>query len=120
MLTPVARNDDRYLALEGRFQFERAHHLARVRNRTGPKDPILRPKRLGQPYQQLLLHLGTMVDWLRAGLKHGWFNHIDKTPATYPVRVAAGIKNARHTLDAQVANRAETIRRTRHPRKSAE
>jgi hypothetical protein len=84
MLTPVARNDDRYLALEGRFQFERAHHLARVRNRTGPKDPILRPKRLGQPYQQLLLHLGTMLDWFRAGLKHDWFNHIAKSTRDLP------------------------------------
>jgi hypothetical protein len=110
MLTPVARNDDRCLALECRFQFERAHHLARVRNRTGAKDPILRPKRLGQPYQQLLLNLGTMVDWLRAGLKHGWFNHIANTPATYPTRVAAGIKKARQVLDTQVANRAEIIR----------
>ena len=49
MLLPIPRNDERYLALEGRTQFERAHHMGRVRNRASAKDPILRPKRLGLP-----------------------------------------------------------------------
>jgi hypothetical protein len=67
MLTPLPRNDDRHLALETRFQFERAHHMGRVRNRNGPKDSILRPKRLGLTWQQLLLNTGTPVDLFRAG-----------------------------------------------------
>jgi hypothetical protein len=72
MLTELPGDDPRYLALASPFQLERSHHLRRVRNRNGVNEPLLRPKRLGRAWQQLLLSLGTMLDWFRAGLKHGW------------------------------------------------
>jgi hypothetical protein len=72
MLTELPGDDPRYLALASLFQLERSHHLRRARNRNGVNDPLLRPKRLGRAWQQLLLSLGTMLDWFRAGLKHGW------------------------------------------------
>jgi hypothetical protein len=113
MLTPLARNDNRYLALEGRFQFERVHNSTRIRNRNGAKDPILRPKRLGQPWQQLLVHLGNMVDWFRAGLKHDWLNEIAQAVPGYPKRILAAIRAARRILEAKVARRADAIRQAR-------
>ncbi len=106
MLTELPRNDPRYLALESRFQFERSHHLRRVRNRNGAKDPLLRPKRLGRRWQQLLLSTGTMLDWFRAGIKHGWLEGIKG----YPAKVLEGIKAARGQLDEQIAKRSEARR----------
>ena len=106
MLTELTRNDGRYLALESRFQHERAHHLGRVRNRNGAKDPLLLPKRLGQDWQQLLLSVGTMLDWFRAGIKHGWLHG----SSGYPKRVRDAIANARRQLETQVTKRSEARR----------
>lgn len=106
MLTELPRNDARYHALESRFQFERSHHLRRIRNRSGAKDPLLRPKRLGRAWQQLQLSIGTMVDWLRAGIKHGWL----RGTAAYSKRVRDAIANARRQLEAQVAKKSEARR----------
>jgi hypothetical protein len=114
MLRPLELNNERYLALESRFQFERAHHMGRVRNRNGGKDPILRPKRLGLPWQQLLLTVATMVDWLRAGLKHGWLQATRNTFQGYKKRVTDGIKKARTKLDDLVRERARELRNERH------
>ncbi len=106
MLTELERNDPRYLALESRFQFERSHHLRRARNRNGAKDPLLRPKRLGRRWQQLLLSVGSMLDWFRAGLKHGWLDGMQG----YSVKVLKGIKAARRQLEEQVTKRSEARR----------
>jgi hypothetical protein len=110
MLTPIPRSDDRYLALDLRFQFERAHHMGRVRNRNGAKDPILRPKRLGLAWQQLLLDLGTLVDWFRAGLKHGWLNQTVSAFTGYSKRAGDKIRKARQRLDQQVGQRSKKLR----------
>ncbi len=110
MLLPTARNDERYLALETRFQFERVHHMGRVRNRNGAKDPILRPKRLGRAWQQLLLDLGSMVDWFRAGIKHGWLDAVGATFPGYPKKTDDKRREAKHRLQEQVAKRAEQLR----------
>ena len=63
--------------------------MGRVRNRNGAKDPILRPKRLGQARQQPLLDLESMVDWLRAGVKHGWLAATRGDFEGYAQRVSA-------------------------------
>ena len=110
MLTPLARNDDRYVALESRFQFERAHHIGRVRNRNGAKDPILRPKRLGLKWQQLMLSLGTMVDWLRAGLKHEWLAQTHTPFKEYPKRVRDAMRKATQQLNAKIEQRSQVLR----------
>ena len=111
MLTPLPRNDRRYVALESRFQFERAHHHARVRNKTGGKDVLTRPKRLGRAWQQLRLDLGNLTDWLRAGIKNGWLNS-DKFTG-YPKKVTDGLRKARQRLEEQVDKRLDTIRAER-------
>jgi hypothetical protein len=106
MLTELERHDERYLALAMRFQSEGSHHQRRVRNRNGAKDPLLRPRRLGRAWQQTLLSMGVMVDWFRAGIKHGW---LEGTKG-YPAKVLEGIKAARRQLEEQVAKRAEARR----------
>lgn len=110
MLTPVERTDPRHLAIEKRFQFERSHHHARVRNRNGGKDPIVRPKRLGRAWQQLLLTLGGLLDWYRAGLRHGWLKAAGGIFKGYASKVEDGIKKRRKRLEAQVAKRSEALR----------
>ena len=109
MLT-LFRNDDRHFALETRFQFERAHHMGRVRNRNGAKDPILRPKRLGLKWQQLLLNMGTLVDWFRASLKHGWLATTRSTFKGYSKRVNEDMAAARRRLEDKVALRSRSLR----------
>lgn len=108
MLTPLPCNDPRYIALESRFQFERAHHHARVRNKTGGKDVLTRPKRLGRAWQQLRLDLGNLTDWLRAGLKNGWLD--PNTFTGYPKRVTDAVRAAKQRLKERVEKRLEAIR----------
>ena len=84
----------------------------RVRNRSGAKDPLLRPKRLGRAWQQLQLSVGTMLDWLRAGIKHGWLQGSSR----YSKRVRDAIANARRQLESQVAKRSEARRLGRQTR----
>jgi len=107
MLTELPRNDPRYLALESFFQLERSHQVRRVRNRSGAKDPLLRPKRLGRLWQQLSLSLGTMVDWFRAGVKHGWLERSGEPFVGYPAKVRKKMKAAQERLQEQVAKRFE-------------
>jgi hypothetical protein len=109
MLTPLPRNDERYIALDQRFQFERAHHMGRVRNRNGAKDSILRPKRLGLKWQQLLLSLGTMIDWFRAGLKHGWLASTRSRWSGYSKHVRDKIREKRQRLEEQVEKTAQKL-----------
>ena len=114
MLIPLARNDERYIALDQRFQFERAHHMGRVRNRNGAKDPILRPKRLGLKWQQLLLSLGTMIDWFRAGLKHGWLASNRSRWNGYSKHVHDKIREKRQRLEEQVEKISQKLHAERH------
>jgi hypothetical protein len=112
MLTPLPRNDRVYIALETLgFQFERAHHHARVRNKTGGKDVLTRPKRLGRPWQQLRLDLGNLTDWLRAGIKNGWLN--TNKSSSYPKPVTNGVSSTKQQLEEKINKRLETIRNER-------
>jgi hypothetical protein len=117
MLTELQGDDPRYLALSSFFQLERSHHLRRVRNRNGANDPLNRPKRLGRAWQQLLLSLGTMLDWFRAGLKHGWLESDGRRFKGYDAMVLKKMKAARARLEEQVAEKFKAVRAERQQRR---
>jgi len=110
MLTELPRTDNRYLALQSRFQFERAHQMGRARNRNGAKDPLLRPKRLGRDWQQLLLSVATLLDWFRAGLNNGWLESLGGEFKGYSAAVQKKIRAARQHLEKQVDERLKKLR----------
>jgi hypothetical protein len=110
MLTELTRNDPRYLALESFFQLERSHQVRRVRNRSGGKGPLLRPKRLGRAWQQFQLSMGTLIDWFRAGLKNGWLQGIGGKFKGYSAKVTKKMKEATARLEEQVAKKFEARR----------
>ena len=84
--------------------------MARVRNRSGAKDPILRPKRLGIGWQQLVANVAVMVDLFRAGLKHGWLASARRQGQPYPDRVLAEMRAKRTRLMEQVEARVTELR----------
>lgn len=70
---PLWRNTAAYQALkELGISMERAHHIARTRNRVAAKDNLTRPKRIGRDWQQLRANASIITDWLQLLFRQGW------------------------------------------------
>jgi hypothetical protein len=72
-LLPLWRTMDAYQAMrESHGEYERVHHLERVRYLVGPDQLSIRPKRIGIGVQQLRSSAAMLLEWLRICLRQGW------------------------------------------------
>jgi hypothetical protein len=98
-LLPVWRTEELYASMrETHGEYERAHHLARVRYLVGPDTLANRPKRIGAPCQQLRSSAALLLEWLRISRRHGWLGRGARraSPRPQPSRwIASGIAHRR-------------------------
>jgi hypothetical protein len=80
-LIPLWRTDPLYHELRGSHErYERVHHLWRERYRVGPDNRSLRPKRIGDAWQDLRAKAAMIAEWLRILFREGWLGSARRNP----------------------------------------
>jgi hypothetical protein len=101
LLNPLDRRADAYHAISrASRQRESTHHHVDRRGHVAGKDFATRPKRIGQPVQQLRSEVSRFLEWLRICLIRGWLPGYHRTTGVpsgehAPVPLSAGDRTER-------------------------
>lgn len=71
------------------MEYERIHHLQRVRNNDGGDHHINRPRKVGIGWQQLRASASILIDWILAAERRGWLGAPSRNKRDVIVRDAA-------------------------------
>jgi hypothetical protein len=72
-ILPISRGSKLYMALRtSDLEYERSHHLARMRNNDSADHHITRPRTIGIGWQQLHATASVLIDWILAYERNGW------------------------------------------------
>jgi len=86
-LLPLWRTSEAYGAMrESHGEYERIHHLERVRYLVAPDQLAIRTKRIGIGVQQLRSSAAMFLEWLRICMRQGWIGRKGRRAAGHPHR----------------------------------
>jgi len=88
-ILPISRTTKLYLALRtSDLEYERSHHLARIRNNDSADHHITRPGTVGIAWQQLNATASVLLDWILAYERNGWLDGTRSGNDQRPLRLS--------------------------------